>query len=224
MKFQINSDFKPSGDQPQAIKEIVNSFNENINHQVLLGATGTGKTFTMANVIQQLQKPTLILVHNKTLAMQICSEMKSFFPNNKVEYYVSYFDYYRPEAYKPSNDLYLEKRTQRNSGIEKMRMSALNSLSTEESVIVVASVASIYGCIDPNRYKISIIKLKIDDVINKDEFLIDLERIGYSTEKKNLKILDGEKTIKFNIDREEDSFFSISVSKLNNKIIKLEKL
>lgn len=224
MNFQINSDFKPSGDQPKAIKEIVDSFRSNINNQVLLGATGTGKTFTMANVIQELQKPTLILVHNKTLAMQICSEMKSFFPNNKVEYYVSYFDYYRPEAYKPHNDLYLEKRTQRNSGIEKMRMSALNSLSTENSVIVVASVASIYGCINPNRYKTAIIKLKIDDTIIKEELLTDLDIIGYNTEKKNLKISENEKTIKFSIDREEDSFFVITVSQTSNKIIKLEKL
>jgi excinuclease ABC subunit B len=224
MVFKLKSEFSPAGDQPAAIAEIVSSLNLNKKHQVLLGATGTGKTFTMANVIQNVQKSTLILVHNKTLAMQICSEMKSFFPDNKVEYYVSFFDYYRPEAYKPHNDTYLEKRTQRNSNIEKMRMSALNSLSTDDSVIVVASVASIYGCLDPFRYKGAIVDLKLEDLIIKEDFLKNLVNIGYSTEKKNLRISESEKVIKISIDREEDSFFQISISSLDNKIIKLEKL
>lgn len=224
MVFKLKSEFLPAGDQPSAIEEIVRSLELNKKHQVLLGATGTGKTFTMANVIQRSQKSTLILVHNKTLAMQICAEMKSFFPDNKVEYYVSFFDYYRPEAYKPHNDTYLEKRTQRNASIEKMRMSALNSLSTDESVIVVASVASIYGCVNPFRFKDSIIDLKVNDFINKDDFLSNLFSIGYSNEKKNLRIYENDKVIKISVDREEDSFFQISISSIDNKIFKIEKL
>ena len=189
MSFKIVSKFSPSGDQPFAIDEIVKFFEKGKNKQVLLGATGTGKTFTMANVIQNLQKSTLILVHNKTLAMQIFSEMREFFPNNKVEYYVSFFDYYRPEAYKPNFDIYLEKRTQRNSQIEKMRMNALRSLATEEFVIVIASVASIYGTLNPNRYKESIIEVCINDIIDSESLLKKLSNIGYNTEKKKIACL-----------------------------------
>src|SRR5436190_19778792 len=159
--FQLTTNFLPSGDQPNAIKKIVESIlKKGIKEQVLLGATGTGKTFTMANIIQQTQKPTLILAHNKTLAMQIYQEMQGFFPHNKVEYYVSYFDYYQPEAYKPAADMYIGKKVQRNASIAKMRLKTLNSLITDRHVIVVASVAAIYGCFNPASYRKVVIDLK----------------------------------------------------------------
>src|SRR4051812_32023904 len=158
--FDLVTNFQPKGDQPEAIKKIVNGIQKNQKEQVLLGATGTGKTFTMANLIYQTQKPTLILAHNKTLAMQIYQEMQGFFPHNRVEYYVSYFDYYQPEAYKPASDIYIGKKVQRNSSIAKMRLKALNALITEESVIVVASVAAIYGCYNPTAYRRVVFPLK----------------------------------------------------------------
>src|SRR5688572_30371910 len=147
--FKLSTNFSPQGDQPKAIQELVESIRRGQTEQVLLGATGTGKTFTMANIIQETQKPTLILVHNKTLAMQIYQEMQGFFPHNKVEYYVSYFDFFQPEAYKPVNDVYIGKKVQRNVSIAKMRLKTLNSLINDEHVIVVASVAAIYGCFNP---------------------------------------------------------------------------
>ncbi len=224
MNFKLGTELSPSGDQPQAIKEIVEKFRRGEKNQVLLGATGTGKTFTMANIIQQLQKPTLILAHNKTLAMQLCAEMKSFFCENKVEYYVSFFDYYRPEAYKPHNDVYLEKRTQRNAGIEKMRMSALNSLATESSVVVIASVASIYGCLDPYRYREAIITISLGQRVVREEFLKELSDIGYNSEKKNLTIRNLAKIAIIDIDREEDWFFEIKLSLADSTIESLAKI
>src|SRR6185369_3318533 len=151
--FKLVTHFQPEGDQPKAIKKLVKGIRQGKKEQVLLGATGTGKTFTMANIIQQTQKPTLILAHNKTLAMQIYQEMQGFFPHNKVEYYVSYFDYYQPEAYKPASDMYIGKKVQRNASIAKMRLKTLNSLVTDRHVIVVASVAAIYGCFNPSSYR-----------------------------------------------------------------------
>lgn len=147
--FQLVSEFKPQGDQIQAIEKLVINYESNIKHQVLLGATGTGKTFTFANVIQQLQKKTLVMVHNKTLAAQIYLELKELFPHNKVEYFVSYFDYYQPEAYLPKTDSYIEKSSQINSEIEMLRLSTLTSLYNHEDVIVVASVAAIYALCHP---------------------------------------------------------------------------
>src|SRR5436305_325915 len=143
--FKISTNFSPCGDQPKAIQELVESIHRRKREQVLLGATGTGKTFTMANIIQQTQKSTLILVHNKTLAMQIYQEMQGFFPHNQVEYYVSYFDYYRPEYYNPKDDKHGDKEAQRNNNIAKMSLRTLNAVITEKNVIVVASVAAIYG-------------------------------------------------------------------------------
>lgn len=224
MKFKLKKIFNPAGDQPKAIDELVNFIGHDKKHQVLLGATGTGKTFTIANVIERTQKSALILVHNKTLAMQIFGEMKSFFPENRVEYYVSFFDYYRPEAYKPSSDIYLEKKTQRNADIEKMRMNALNALSTEKSVIVVASVASIYGCLDPTRYQAAMIDLTIGDLLVKETFIKELFSIGYTTEKKNLRISSDEKKNQIDIDREEDSFFRIEFLITTGEIVSLSRL
>src|SRR2546430_5707995 len=165
--FQLTTNFLPRGDQPNAIKEIVKSIRQGQKEQVLLGATGTGKTFTMANIIQETQKPTLILVHNKTLAMQIYQEMQGFFPHNKVEYYVSYFDYYQPEAYKPATDIYIGKKVQRNASIAKMRLKTLNSLVTDRHVIVVASVAAIYGCFNPTSYRKVVIHLEKGQRVDK---------------------------------------------------------
>src|SRR3954466_8112258 len=165
--FKLVTNFQPCGDQPQAIQKLVQGIQKKQKEQVLLGATGTGKTFTMANIIYQIQKPTLILAHNKTLAMQIYQEMQGFFPNNRVEYYVSYFDYYQPEAYKPASDIYIGKKVQRNSSIAKMRLKTLNSLVTDNSVIVIASVAAIYGCFNPTSYRKVVVHLEKGQEISK---------------------------------------------------------
>src|SRR6266849_6479188 len=145
MNFQITSDFQPTGDQPSAIKQLVEGVNQNLTAQTLLGVTGSGKTFTMANVIQHLQKPTLVLSHNKTLAAQLYGEFKQFFPDNAVHYFVSYFDYYQPEAYIPRSDTYIEKDSQINEEIDRLRHAATDSLLSRKDVIIVASVSCIYG-------------------------------------------------------------------------------
>ncbi|MBR4413220.1 MAG: DEAD/DEAH box helicase family protein, partial [Lachnospiraceae bacterium] len=149
MDFKLHSEYKPTGDQPQAIKELVEGFKKGNQCQTLLGVTGSGKTFTMANVIEALNKPTLIISHNKTLAGQLYSEMKEFFPENAVEYFVSYYDYYQPEAYVPSTDTYIEKDSSVNEEIDKLRLSATASLTERRDVIVVASVSCIYGLGSP---------------------------------------------------------------------------
>src|SRR4051812_1698377 len=182
--LRLVTNFQPKGDQPSAIKKIVDSIRQGQKEQVLLGATGTGKTFTMANIIEQTQKPTLILVHNKTLAMQIYQEMQGFFPHNKVEYYVSYFDYYQPEAYKPASDMYIGKKVQRNASIAKMRLKTLNALVTDRQVIVVASVAAIYGCFNPISYRKVVIHLAKEQKINKNLLQEKLLLLGYKNDKK----------------------------------------
>ena len=143
MEFKLHSDYKPTGDQPEAIRKLVEGFREGNQAQTLLGVTGSGKTFTMANVITELQKPTLVIAHNKTLAAQLYSEFKEFFPENAVEYFVSYYDYYQPEAYVPSSDTYIAKDSSVNDEIDKLRLSALSSLSERRDVIIVASVSCI---------------------------------------------------------------------------------
>ena len=168
--FVIHSEFKPTGDQPTAIKELVKGLNEGKRYQVLLGATGTGKTFTMANVIEKVQRPTLILVHNKTLAGQLYAEMKELFPENRVEYFVSNFDFYQPEAYIPSTDTYIDKSALMNEEIEMMRVSAVNSIVSRRDTIVVASVASIYGLTDPDEYKKLVFDVRVGEEINRKEF------------------------------------------------------
>ena len=168
-KFVLNSKFKPTGDQPKAIKTLVDGLNNNKHEQVLLGATGTGKTFTIANVIEQVQKPTLVFAHNKTLAGQLYSEFKEFFPNNAVEYFVSNFDYYQPEAYLPKSDTYIEKNAVTNDEIDMLRMSAYNSLLERRDVIVVASVACIYASSNPSDYKDMFFTLKVGEKIDRQE-------------------------------------------------------
>ena len=181
MSFQLTSDFKPTGDQPEAIKSIVNSFNNNHNHVTLQGVTGSGKTFTVANVIQEIKRPTLVLAHNKTLAAQLYSEFQNFFPNNAVEYFVSYYDYYQPEAYIPSSGLYIEKDLSINEQIEKYRLSATSSLlSGRNDIIVVASVSCIYGIGNPNEFKKHVIRISIDDEIQISKLLSQFVKSQYS--------------------------------------------
>ena len=143
--FELVSNYKPSGDQPEAIKELVEGIKNNKKQQVLLGATGTGKTFTIANVIKEVNKPTLVLAHNKTLAGQLYAELKELFPNNRVEFFISYYDYYQPEAYVPQSDTYIDKTSSINDEIDELRHSATNALISRKDVIVVASVSCIYG-------------------------------------------------------------------------------
>jgi excinuclease ABC subunit B len=214
MTFQLNKKIHPQGpggDQPSAIKKLVNGIDKGKKEQVLLGATGTGKTFTMANIIQETQKPTLILAHNKTLAMQIYQEMQGFFPHNRVEYYVSYFDFFQPEAYKPANDVYIGKKVQRNVSIAKMRLKTLNSLITEKDVIVVASVAAIYGCFNPDSYQKVIIHLEKEQQASKEWIKGRLLHLGYKDNKKiePSSYLEKENIISFMLCWEENYYFQI---------------
>ena len=167
--FELVSKFKPSGDQPEAIKSLVNGINNNKKYQVLLGATGTGKTFTIANVIKEVNKPTLVLAHNKTLAGQLYSELKELFPNNHVCYFVSYYDYYQPEAYVPSSDTYIEKDSSINDEIDELRHYATSALINNKDVIVVASVSCIYGIGDKEEYEKHMLTLKVGDIINRND-------------------------------------------------------
>ena len=181
MKFKITSSFKPTGDQPEAIDQICEGFNNNFNYQTLQGVTGSGKTFTVANVVERLQKPTLVLAHNKTLAAQLYSEFKSFFPENAVEYFVSYYDYYQPEAYIPSSGLYIEKDLSINDEIEKLRLSTTSSLlSGRRDIIVVASVSCLYGIGNPNEFKNNMIQISEKQLIPKMKLLRDLVKGLYS--------------------------------------------
>jgi len=159
-KFKLISDFKPTGDQPQAIEKLVNGLKDGLKHQVLLGVTGSGKTFTMANVIEKIQLPTLIISHNKTLAAQLFQEFREFFPENAVEYFVSYYDYYQPEAYIPQRDQYIAKEVDINELIDKLRLSTTASLMTRKDVIVVASVSCIYNLGSPVEYGRAVLELK----------------------------------------------------------------
>lgn len=179
MNFKVVSDFKPTGDQPQAISELVDGIKNNYRYQTLLGVTGSGKTFTMAKVIEGAQKPTLVMAPNKTLAAQLASELRSFFPENAVEYFVSYYDYYQPEAYVPSKDLYIEKDSSINDEIDKLRHSATSSLLTRKDVIVVASVSCIYNLGSPAEYLARMIKLDIGQETQRDSILMELIKNNY---------------------------------------------
>jgi excinuclease ABC subunit B len=179
MEFQLHSEYDPTGDQPQAIEALVKGFQEGNQFQTLLGVTGSGKTFTMANVIQKIQKPTLIIAHNKTLAAQLYGEFKEFFPENAVEYFVSYYDYYQPEAYVPSTDTYIEKDSAINDEIDKLRHSATAALSEREDVIIVASVSCIYGLGSPIDYKEMVISLRPGMLKDRDEVIHKLIEIQY---------------------------------------------
>lgn len=177
--FKLESKYKPSGDQPEAIKELVEGLEEGKKEQVLLGATGTGKTFTIANVIEKVNKPTLVLAHNKTLAGQLYSELKEFFPNNHVEYFVSYYDYYQPEAYVPSTDTYIEKDSSINDEIDELRHRATSSLLSSRDIIVVASVSCIYGIGEVEEYKNKMLTLSVGEEIERNEVLTKLVDMLY---------------------------------------------
>ena len=177
--FELVSEYKPTGDQPQAIEELVEGFKKGKQFQTLLGVTGSGKTFTMANVIEQLNKPTLIIAHNKTLAAQLYGEFKEFFPNNAVEYFVSYYDYYQPEAYDPSTDTYIEKDSSINDEIDKLRHSATMALMERKDVIIISSVSCIYGLGDPIDYKNMVVSLRPNTIRDRDEIIHKLIEIQY---------------------------------------------
>ena len=181
MKFKVVSGFKPTGDQPQAIKQLVNGVNTKEKHQTLLGVTGSGKTFTIANVVEELQRPTLVLAHNKTLAAQLYSEFKQFFPENAIEYFVSYYDYYQPEAYIPTSGTYIEKDLSINEDIEKLRLSTTSSLlSGRRDVLVVASVSCLYGIGNPEEFQKNVISIHRDQVISRTKLLHQLVQSLYS--------------------------------------------
>src|SRR5210317_78903 len=181
MKFKIESDFKPTGDQPNAIKELTKGLDQGEKYQTLLGVTGSGKTFTVANVIEEVQKPTLLLAHNKTLAAQLYSEFKQFFPNNAVEYFVSYYDYYQPEAYIPTSGTYIEKDLSINEDIEKLRLSTTSSLlSGRQDVLVIASVSCLYGMGNPVEFEKNVVQIARDQVISRTAFLKQLVQALYA--------------------------------------------
>ena len=170
-KFTLVSDYQPSGDQPKAINQLVTGLEQEKKYQVLMGATGTGKTFTISNVIEKINRPTLVFVHNKTLAGQLYSEFKEFFPNNRVEYFVSYFDYYQPEAYLPKTDTYIDKNTKTNEELDMLRMAAVNSVLERRDTIIVASVASIYGASNPDQYRDMIFSLRVGQIIEREDLM-----------------------------------------------------
>ena len=179
-KFELVSSFEPRGDQPRAIKQLVEQVDQGMNHITLLGATGTGKTFTISNVIEQLNRPTLVIAHNKTLAGQLYSEFKEFFPNNAVEYFVSYYDYYQPEAYVPSTDTFIEKDASINDEIDKLRHSATSALFERRDVLIVASVSCIYGLGSPEEYKSQVLSIRMGMEIERDQLLRELVDIQYA--------------------------------------------
>lgn len=174
MDFELHAPYRPTGDQPEAIRSLVQGIKNGYQHQVLLGATGTGKTFTMANIIQEVQQPALVMAHNKTLAAQLYAEFKEFFPHNAVEYFVSYYDYYQPEAYVPRHDLYIEKETEINEEIDRLRLSATTALMSRKDVIIVASVSCIYGLGDPSAYSKVVIPLEVGKISRRNALLRQL--------------------------------------------------
>ena len=185
--FKLRSDFKPTGDQPEAIEGLVDGLNKGLRSQTLLGVTGSGKTFTMANVIARVNRPTLVLAHNKTLAAQLCSEFREFFPENAVEYFVSYYDYYQPEAYIPGKDIYIEKDALVNEEIDKLRHSATSALFERRDVIIVASVSCIYSLGDPSEYKSLVVDIRVGAQMDRSELLRRLVSISYDRNDINLE-------------------------------------
>ena len=177
MDFQIKAPFEPAGDQPQAIEKLAAGVEQGLRTQVLLGATGTGKTYTIAQVINKVRKPTLVIAHNKTLAAQLASELKAFFPDNAVEYFVSYYDYYQPEAYIPQSDTYIEKDASINDEIDKLRHSATSALFERKDVIIVASVSCIYGLGAPQEYYDMVLSLRLGQIIDRQKILHKLVEI-----------------------------------------------
>src|SRR5512140_1257347 len=178
--FKLNNQFQPSGDQPEAIERLAQGLREGKKFQTLMGVTGSGKTFTMANVIAQFDRPVLVVSHNKTLAAQLYEEFKELFPDNAVEYFVSYYDYYQPEAYIPQRDIYIEKDASRNADLDRLRLSTTMSLSTRSDCIIVASVSCIFGLGSPQEYKQSVVGARVGETIDRNEFLGRLADIQYN--------------------------------------------
>ena len=223
MKFRLVSDFKPTGDQPQAIEKLVDNLNKNVRNQVLLGVTGSGKTFTMANVIEKVQRPTLVISHNKTLAAQLYQEFRDFFPQNAVSYFVSYYDYYQPEAYIPQSDTYIEKEAEINEEIDKLRLSATTNLLTRKDVIVVASVSCIYNLGSPVEYGKFVLELKPGMKIDLKSIMLRLtdlqyERNEYAFERGSFRIR-GETIDLFPAYKDT----GIRIELTNNKLTKLSE-
>jgi excinuclease ABC subunit B len=187
MEFKLHAPYQPTGDQPEAILQLVNGLKKGYRDQVLLGATGTGKTFTMANVIQQMQMPALIMAHNKTLAAQLYTEFKEFFPENAIEYFVSYYDYYQPEAYVPRQDLFIEKETQINEEIDRLRLAATTALMSRKDVIIVASVSCIYGLGSPENYAGVVIRFDVGEIYRRNALLRRLIESQYQRNDLELK-------------------------------------
>ena len=187
MEFKLHAPYEPTGDQPQAIEKLVKGFKEGNQFETLLGVTGSGKTFTMANVIQALNKPTLIISHNKTLAGQLYGEMKEFFPENAVEYFVSYYDYYQPEAYVPQSDTYIAKDSAVNDEIDKLRLSATAALAERKDVIIVASVSCIYGIGSPDDYMNMMVSLRPGMEIDRDDVIKGLIDMQYTRNEMDFK-------------------------------------
>src|SRR5258706_10137173 len=187
--FQLHSDFQPTGDQPDAIAQLIKGLARGDKHQVLLGATGTGKTFTIANIVSQIQKPTLVMAHNKTLAAQLYAEFKDFFPNNAVEYFVSYYDYYQPEAYVARHDLYIEKETEINEEIDRLRLAATASLLSRRDVLIVSSVSCIYGLGSPDAWRKYMVHLSVGETFRRTTLLRQLVTIQY--ERNDVEVKSG---------------------------------
>src|ERR1700733_1811336 len=177
--FELASPFQPAGDQPEAIDPLVSGFRQGRTHQTLMGVTGSGKTFTMANVIAQYGRPALVMSHNKTLAAQLYAEFKEFFPKNAVRYFVSYYDYYQPEAYIPQRDIYIEKDAAINQEIERLRLACTSALVSPEDVLVVASVSCIYGLGSPEDYRKMMVRLQLGDMLDRDKLLLKFVDIQY---------------------------------------------
>ena len=177
--FELVSPFQPEGDQPQAIEKLVDGLGQGRSHQTLMGVTGSGKTFTMANVIAQYGRPALVMSHNKTLAAQLYAEFKEFFPKNAVRYFVSYYDYYQPEAYIPQRDIYIEKDAAINQEIERLRLASTSALVSRDDVLVVASVSCIYGLGSPDDYRKMMVRLQLGDLVDRDQLLLKFVDIQY---------------------------------------------
>jgi len=230
-KFKLKSKFKPSGDQPKAIEKLVKSIKSETKHQTLLGVTGSGKTFTMANIIEKVQKPTLIIAHNKTLAAQLCQEFREFFPDNAVGYFVSYYDYYQPEAYLPAQDVYIEKDADINEEIDRLRHWATTQLLSRNDVIIVASVSCIYGLGSPSEYKKYVLNLSIGQKITRSKLIENLinlyysrsstlERGTFTTKGGVIDIMQPDKDLITRIEIENDKLISISIiDKLTRNIL-----
>ncbi|MBP9695418.1 MAG: DEAD/DEAH box helicase family protein, partial [Candidatus Magasanikbacteria bacterium] len=187
MKFKLKSDYKPAGDQPKAIEGLVSGLGKGMKKQTLLGVTGSGKTFTVANVIEETQLPTLVIAHNKTLAAQLCNEFREFFPENAVEYFVSYYDYYQPEAYMPHTDTYIEKEAQINEEIDRLRHACTQALLTRSDVIIVASVSAIYGLGSPKEYEQIVLHLVKGQALDRRAMMEQLIEMQFERTTSDLK-------------------------------------